>query len=172
MRQEKIPRIEEIYDIEDFKIFCKFNLGEYRVIDFQKLFAEWKLQKTDIEFPLTNKEVFETVKINKGTLVWNEIKVKLLDELKNEIEYPLELDPVVLYNKSSFDTNKLLENIGFIIQDERIKTGFTQEQLALKTGISRKSISRIENNKSDVGITAIQKIFENGFGKKFKILID
>ncbi len=39
----KIVRISKISKIEYFKVFCKFNNGEYRYIDFEHLFKEWTI---------------------------------------------------------------------------------------------------------------------------------
>ena len=167
-----IPRIDEINNVDDFKVYCKFNTGEFKIIDFNKLFSLRQLKETDIEYPLCKFENFKKLSLINGTLAWNEIRILLLDENNNEKDFPLELDPVVLYQTSTFDYDKLFENIGFIVQSERAKAGYTQEQLAKRSGISKRAISKIENHKSDIGLLVVQKIMESGFGRKLRIRID
>jgi len=38
----RIPRILKINETQGFKIFCAFNNGEHRIIDFDDLFEHWK----------------------------------------------------------------------------------------------------------------------------------
>jgi transcriptional regulator with XRE-family HTH domain len=61
--------------------------------------------------------------------------------------------------------------IGRMIRDTRIKTGMSQNELALVSGTSRTYISRIENDKSDIELATLRKIIETGLGKRMEILI-
>ena len=41
----KLPRILKIKSIDGFNIYCVFNNGETRIIDFKYLFEKWKVTK-------------------------------------------------------------------------------------------------------------------------------
>ena len=45
----------------------------------------------------------------------------------------------------------------------------SQQELALVSGTSRTYISRIENDRSDIELSTLQKIIEIGFGKRMEI---
>lgn len=38
--------------MQDFQMQCMFNNGESRMLDFQKIFNDWKVSETDTEYPL------------------------------------------------------------------------------------------------------------------------
>jgi len=57
----KILRINHI-DPENLKISVLFNNGDNRVLDFSRIFTEdWKIQSTDIEYPLLKPREFQKV---------------------------------------------------------------------------------------------------------------
>ena len=56
--------------------------------------------------------------------------------------------------------------IGQMIKEERKNLNLTQEELAEKSGTKKSYISRIENGKSDIQLTTLFKIIENGLGRK------
>src|SRR3989339_779911 len=104
-----IPRILKIYKIIDFQIICIFNTGEYRLIDFQKLFKEWKITKDDIEYILTDLKEFRKVKLINQTLAWENIKIEVLDINNKKIQGYFDLSPDILYQNSiSYQINKRL----------------------------------------------------------------
>jgi transcriptional regulator with XRE-family HTH domain len=47
----------------------------------------------------------------------------------------------------------------------------TQEQLAEKTGTKKSFISRIENGHSDIQLSTLYRIFEQGLGKPIRLMI-
>lgn len=167
----KIPRILKIEEIDGFKITCMFNNGESRLIDFETIFNEWKISKSDIEFPLLNKSEFKKVELRNHTLSWKNIETKLIGEDGSEQIHPYEIDPLTLFN-SSQETENEISKFGSLIRRARKKAGLTQEQLAEKSGTSRFYISRIENNKTDVELSTFRKIIEAGLGKHLKLLIE
>jgi transcriptional regulator with XRE-family HTH domain len=61
--------------------------------------------------------------------------------------------------------------IGKMIKENRLKSGLTQQELALKSGTTRTYISRIENERSDIELGTLKKIIESGLGKKIEISI-
>lgn len=97
---KKIPRIQSISKVEGFRVYCLFNTGEERVINFEKLFEEWKVKPGDVEYALLDWGEFQKVKLRDGVLSWDNIPVYLKDENHNEAVFPYEIDPMVLFNHS------------------------------------------------------------------------
>ncbi|MDR3339519.1 MAG: helix-turn-helix domain-containing protein [Candidatus Symbiothrix sp.] len=61
--------------------------------------------------------------------------------------------------------------LGVLLHEARIEKGLTQEELALKVGMTKSYISKIENNVKEVRISTLQKIVELGFGGKIQLSI-
>jgi transcriptional regulator with XRE-family HTH domain len=59
--------------------------------------------------------------------------------------------------------------IGKQVRDARLKSGMSQQELALISGTSRTYISRIENDRSDIELATLKKIIETGLGKRLEI---
>ena len=171
-RKLKTPRIIKIEKIDGFKIYCMFNNGESKLIDFEFLFKEWKLTTDDIEYPLLKKKEFQKVKLRNFTLSWDNLSVLLVNEDGKEETFPYEIDPYFLYQKSQTIENKHSFKIGTIIKNARKKAGLTQEQLALRSGTSRFYISRLENDKTDIELSTFRKIIEAGLGKNLRVEIE
>lgn len=172
-RQNRIPRIIKINEIEGFKVYCAFNNGEHRIIDFEKLFSKWQMEEGSFEYDITKPSVFKTVKLVSNTLSWPQISKKI--KLSNGMEFdaPYEIDPVVLYEISEVDEERNKRyRIGGIIRQARKEAGLTQEELARKSGTSKTYISRIENDKSDIELGTLRKIIEIGLDKRLEIVID
>ena len=168
----EVVRIREIYKIDNFCIHCLFSNNEYRIIDFTELFKKWNVKEGDTEYPLLDLAEFQKVKLENGTLLWNNVTVKLIDAKMEEKEYPYDLDPIVLYQNSKLDQDKIFENLGILLKTERQKQGITTEQLAKQTGISEGYISKIENEKSSLELLLIRDILRNKFGKRLTINIE
>ena len=62
--------------------------------------------------------------------------------------------------------------IGVLIEIEREKQKLTQAELALKCGTNKSYISRIENGASDIRLSTLMRIIEQGLGGKMKVVID
>lgn len=62
--------------------------------------------------------------------------------------------------------------LGVVLQEMRKKSGLTQEELAEKCGTSKTYISRIENNASDIRLSTLMRIFQEGFGTQLKISLN
>jgi len=168
----KIPRILKIKSVEEFNIYCVFNNGETRVIDFKWLFKKWKITKKDPEFLLLNESEFKKVSLRNQTLSWNNVKIELIDIHGNKNYQPFELSPDVLYENSNAtgDSNHIL-SFGSIIKRTRIRKGLTQQDLATLSGTSKTYISRIENDLIEPEFSTLYKIVEIGLGKKLKVEI-
>jgi DNA-binding XRE family transcriptional regulator len=59
--------------------------------------------------------------------------------------------------------------IGVLIQEMREKQNLTQEQLAEKCGTTKSYISRIENNASDIRLSTLMRIIQEGLGGHLKL---
>jgi DNA-binding XRE family transcriptional regulator len=61
--------------------------------------------------------------------------------------------------------------LGVLLEEARKKLGMTQEELALKCGTNKSYISRIENNSSDIRLSTLLKIIQQGFGGHLKLTL-
>jgi len=171
-RKLKTPRIIKIERIDGFKIYCMFNNGESKLIDFNPIFKEWDLKPNDVEYPLLEKKEFQKVKLRNYTLSWDNLTVLLMTEEGKEEKFPYEIDPYFLYQRSKAVENKHSFKIGILVRNARKKAGLTQEQLAMRSGTSRFYISRLENEKTDIELSTFRKIIEAGLGKHLKLVIE
>jgi len=73
--------------------------------------------------------------------------------------------------RTDFDIKAKAFAIGEIIKDERKQAKMTQEQLAQKTGTKKSFISRIENGHSDIQLSTLYKLIEQGLGKRIELSI-
>jgi HTH-type transcriptional regulator / antitoxin HipB len=62
--------------------------------------------------------------------------------------------------------------IGEIIKEERQLAKMTQDELAEKTGTKKSFISRIENGHSDIQLSTLFKLLEQGLGRKISLTIE
>lgn len=69
--------------------------------------------------------------------------------------------------EQDFETFRL----GALLEEARLKLGMTQEQLALKCGTNKSYISRIENNSSDIRLSTLMKIIQQGLGGHLKLTL-
>ncbi|MEZ5044986.1 MAG: helix-turn-helix transcriptional regulator [Saprospiraceae bacterium] len=169
----KIPRIIKLHEISGFKIYCAFNTGEHRIINFESLFRQLGFKSDDpIRSQLFEEKTFKEVQLHEGTLQWPNIKQKL--KLSNGLEFEVmfDLDPIVLYDSSELDEARNEKNqIGQVLKKARIEAGLTQEELAKRSGTTKNYISRIENNKSDIELGTLRKIIEIGLDKRLNIKV-
>jgi len=54
--------------------------------------------------------------------------------------------------------------LGVLLEEARLKLGMTQEELAEKCGTNKANISKIENNSSDIQLSTLMKIIQQGLG--------
>lgn len=73
--------------------------------------------------------------------------------------------------RTDFDIKAKSFAIGEIIKEERRLAKMTQEELAQRTGTRKSFISRIENGHSDIQLSTLYKLIEQGLGKKIKLTI-
>jgi ribosome-binding protein aMBF1 (putative translation factor) len=73
--------------------------------------------------------------------------------------------------RTDFEMKAKAFAIGEIIREERKQSNMTQEQLAAKTGTRKSFISRIENGHSDIQLSTLYRLIEEGMGKKINLTI-
>ena len=61
--------------------------------------------------------------------------------------------------------------LGVLLEEARIKLGMTQEELAKKCGTNKSYISRIENNESDIRLSTLMRIIQQGLGGHLKLTL-
>lgn len=61
--------------------------------------------------------------------------------------------------------------IGMMLQEARLKSGLTQQELADKVGTTKSYISKIENNVGEARISTLEKIVELGLGGQLELNI-
>ena len=62
-------------------------------------------------------------------------------------------------------------SLGVLLEEARLKLGLTQEELAEKCGTNKSYISRIENNASDIRLSTLMKIIQQGLGGHLKLTL-
>lgn len=171
-KRPAIPRILKIQKVEGHKIYCMFNNGEDRLLDFAEIFRKWNVSKDDPEFILMEVEEFRRVGLRNFTLSWSNISVELISEEGKKEAHSYELSPDELYRLSSPVPQSNSGRFGDLIKEARKKAGLTQQQLAERSGTSRFYISRVENNRTDVELSTFRRIVEAGLGKRLKLLVE
>ena len=61
--------------------------------------------------------------------------------------------------------------LGVLLEEARVKLGMTQEELAEKCGTNKSYISRIENDVSDIRLSTLMKIVQQGLGGHLKLTL-
>ena len=75
-------------------------------------------------------------------------------------------------SRSEFEHRTEAYMVAELVRDSRKKAHMTQEQLAKKLNVNRAYISKIERASSDVRISTLRRIIENGLGGKLYIHVD
>jgi len=81
------------------------------------------------------------------------------------------------YGKTGTSTREAYEEgfeafkLGAMIQELRKGQGLTQEQLAEKCGTTKTYISRIENNASDIRLSTLMRIVNEGLGGHLRLSV-
>jgi len=168
-RNIKVPRILKINWIKGLSISIVFNNGESRIIDFKKVFKKIEINNDSPVMILKNTDEFAKVELKNNTLSWSNVEQFITDKNSKKVKVPFEIGADILLKYSSTELIGMTSKIGHLVRDTRIKSGLTQQELAIKSGTSRNYISRIENDRSDIEIDTLRKIIEIGLGKHLEI---
>lgn len=172
MRQNiKMPRILKINWISELSISVVFNNGESRIIDFRKVLKKIGVNENSPVHILFDSKEFAKVELVENTLSWDNVEQYITMRNGKKMKVPFEIGADVLLKYSQPEKSEISLRLGQMVKEARIKSGLTQQDLALKSGTSRTYISRIENDRSDLEIATLRKIIETGLGRKLEILI-
>jgi DNA-binding XRE family transcriptional regulator len=75
-------------------------------------------------------------------------------------------------SRETFEEEFEAFKIGVLIQEARKQRQMTQEELAMKIGTTKKYISRIENDASDIRLTTLMRIVREGLGGHLTFSLD
>ena len=62
--------------------------------------------------------------------------------------------------------------LGVMLQEIRKQQNMTQDQLAKKCGTTKTYISRIENDASDIRLSTLMRIIQEGLGGQLKLVVE
>ena len=167
----KIPRILKINWIKGLSISVVYNNGESRIIDFRKVLLKIGADENSPASILFNEEEFKKVEVENNTLSWNNVEQYITLRNNEKVKVPFEIGADVLLKYSQPEKSDVVLKIGRLIRESRMRSGLTQQELAIKSGTTRNYISRIENDRSDIEIATLRKIVETGLGKQLDVSI-
>lgn len=75
-------------------------------------------------------------------------------------------------NREKYEQEFESFKLGAMLQELRKEKGLTQEELAEKCGTTKNYISRIENNASDIRLSTLMRIIQEGLGGRLKLSVD
>jgi DNA-binding XRE family transcriptional regulator len=157
--------------MKDLSISVVFNNGESRIVDFRKLFGEIGIDKYSAASILFNENEFAKAELKDNTISWSNVEQYMSMKNKEIIRVPFEIGADVLLKYSYPENSNIMSKIGKMVREARLKSGMTQQELALISGTSRTYISRIENDRSDIELATLKKIIETGLGKRLEISV-
>lgn len=73
-QQPKINKVKSVRPVEDYKLIITFSNDEVKMFDFSELLTMPCYQ------PLKDKELFKSVYVEYGTLVWNDGEIDIAPE--------------------------------------------------------------------------------------------
>lgn len=168
---KRLPRILRINSIRGFTISVLFSDGHNRVLDFEKIFKDWKVSKKDFEYKLLTLSEFKKVKLDDHTLTWTNVKIEMTNFDGKKIVLPYQIGADTLYELSEPDKAREGLPVGLLIKKERIKAGLSQEELGARIGSDKHYISKVEADQFHVEISTLRKIIEGGLHKRLQITI-
>ncbi|MDD3966154.1 MAG: helix-turn-helix transcriptional regulator [Candidatus Marinimicrobia bacterium] len=171
-RKIKIPRVLKIREIRGSGISLVFNNGESRTVDVCQLLKHIGISESVAAGILYRDEEIARAELRNNTLSWPNVEQYITRKNGEKQRVPFEIGADVLYAFSIPDRLQDASRIGSMIRKARVASGFTQEELARKSGTTRTYISRIENNRSDLELATLQKIVETGLEKRLVITIN
>jgi len=74
--------------------------------------------------------------------------------------------------REAWETEFEAFKLGILIEEARKKRKLTQQQLAERCGTNKAYISRIENDATDIRISTLHRIIQQGLGGKLRIMVE
>lgn len=170
-RNSKLPRILKINWFKGLSVSVVYNNGESRIIDFSKVLNSIGVDENSPAKILYNPIEFEKAKLANNTLSWDNVEqyITMRNGAKQRVPFQIGADVLLKFSKT--DQPDETSKIGKLIRENRLKTGLTQQELAVRSGTTRNYISRIENDRSDIELATLRRIIEAGLGKNLEIRI-
>ena len=169
-RVKKMARILKAKSVDGLLVSAVFNNGETRIVDFNKIFFDIRLNKNLLTGQLYNPEVFKKFKIRNNTLSWEKVQQEIpWGDSVRKVPFEIGADTIFQYSKPSPVQGNI--KIGDLIKKERMTAKLTQSDLAKRSGTTPGYISRLENNKSDIEFDTLQKLVKHGLRKKLYVKI-
>lgn len=167
----KIPRILKINWIKGLSVSVVYNNGESRIIDFRNVLLKIGIDENSPASILFKEDEFKKAEIENNTLSWNNVEQYITLRNNEKVKVPFEIGADILLKYSQPEKSDVVLKIGKLIRESRMRSGLTQQELAIKSGTTRNYISRIENDRSDIEIATLRKIVETGLGKQLSVII-
>lgn len=167
----KIPRILKINWINGLSISVVYNNGESRIIDFRNVLLKIGVDDNSPASILFNEDEFKKAELENNTLSWNNVEQYITLRNNEKVKVPFEIGADILLKYSQPEKSDVVLKIGRLIRESRMRSGLSQQELAIKSGTTRNYISRIENDRSDIEIATLRKIVETGLGKQLDVRI-
>lgn len=167
--QNKIPRIIKINWIQELSISVDFDNGETRVIDFLKVLKFAKITESSPGYILYNIEELEKVKLEDDTLSWHNVSQYITSKKGEKIKVPFQIGADILLKFSDIEKTEFEISLSQKIKEMRIKSGLTQQELAIRSGIPKSFIIHVENKNTKLDLIILKKLVETGLGKSLKV---
>lgn len=141
------------------------NNGEYRSINLKELFQKIDLREGEFGYDvISDKNLFNSVELIDNALAWKKIIKTFSFPGKKLINTFFHLDPITTIENSKLDDNNQLLKYGQTIKNFRkYYLHISQEELGKKIGSDKYYISKIENQRTDLELKTLRKIYEVGF---------
>lgn len=164
----KTPRIVKIRNIKGHKVLALWNDGNSRLHNFEPEVVAWRNYVGYRR--LSDSSVFKTAIVNdEGCLSWPHITY---DEEASDNQD----DWITFDSDRMFEEGELYEErnpalkLAQVVSSIRLKLGLTQEQVAIRTGVTKSYISKIERGVTDINLGTFEWLLEQGFGKRIEIV--
>ncbi|MCF8338709.1 MAG: helix-turn-helix domain-containing protein [Bacteroidales bacterium] len=167
----KVPKILKINWIKDLSVSVVYNNGESRIIDFRKVLKALNITSDSPAYKLYDPYEFSKAELVDNTLSWSNVKQYITKKNGKKEKVPFEIGADVLLKYSKPEKPEFLLEVGKKVKEMRMKSGLTQQELAIRSGTTRNYISRIENERSDIELNTLRKIIETGLGKHLDLQI-
>jgi len=164
----KTPRVVKIKDLKGHRITALWNDGTTRLHNFEPELESWK------EYPgykmLTNKSIFGSVEVSEdGCLTWPNVTYDEQPSKDSDDWITFDTDRMYEEGEVLSERHPALK-LAHLVSSIRQSLGLTQEQVAVRTGVTKSYISKIERGVTDINLGTFEWLLEFGFGKRIEIV--
>jgi transcriptional regulator with XRE-family HTH domain len=160
-------RIIKIIEVNHPEVSFITNKGEYRKLNINNHLSKLGIKENDFGYELTkDKELFHSIKLVDNALAWKSLKKEINISEHKSIPVFFHLDPITTIENSEVEE---ITGLGCQIKALRKNLKLSQEELGTRVGTNKQYISKVENNKTDIELKTLKKIFEVGLDKRLFI---